>query len=154
MMLYLELFTELGDHCVIDICTIVSNNSLWDTISTDQTVLDELCHDVLGYCHKGTFLNPLCELINCYQNEAIPVRRRRSDLTDHVDAPHYKRPRRRQDVQRNWRYVHLININLALMTCPRMLITVGFHCGPIISCPKNFLCHSVSTGMSSESTFM
>ena len=40
MMLYLELFIELGDHCVFEIRTIVSNNSLWHTISTDQIVSD------------------------------------------------------------------------------------------------------------------
>ena len=71
MMLNLELFTELGDHCVIEIFTIVSNNSLWDTISIDQIVLDELCHDVLGYCSKRRCLNPLREIINSYQNEMI-----------------------------------------------------------------------------------
>ena len=48
MMLYLELFTELGDHLVIEICTIVSNNPLGYTISTDQIVSDKPCHDVLG----------------------------------------------------------------------------------------------------------
>ena len=36
MMLDLELLTELGDHRVVEIHTIVSNNPLWDTISTDQ----------------------------------------------------------------------------------------------------------------------
>ena len=73
---------------------------------------------------------------------------------DHINAPHCKRPQSCQDVQRCWRYVHLISIDLALVTGPRMLITVGFHGGPIISCPKDSLCHGVSTGMSPESTFM
>ena len=61
MVLYLELFTELGDHCVVEICTIVSNNPLWYTISIDQIVSDKPRHDILGYCSKGSCLDPLRE---------------------------------------------------------------------------------------------
>ena len=86
-MLYLEMFTELGDHCVVEIHTIVSNNPLWYTISTDQVVSNKPCYDILGYCSKGSYLNPLCEVINCYQNEAMPVRRNRSDIVDHINTP-------------------------------------------------------------------
>ena len=64
MMLYLELFTELDDHCVVEICTIVNNNSLWNTISTYQIMSDKLHHDVLGYYSKRGCLNPLREVIN------------------------------------------------------------------------------------------
>ena len=153
-MMYLKLFAEFGDHCIVEICTIVCNDPIWYTVSTDQIVRNESCHDVLGYGSKGSCFNPLCKVINHYQDKTMPVGRSRSDLTNHIDAPHYKRPRSCQDVQRYWRYVHLISIDLALVTGPRMLITLGFHCGPIISCPKDFICHGVSTGMSSESTFM
>ena len=59
MTLYLELFAELSDHRVVEICTIVSNNSLWHTISTNHIVSDKPRHDFLGYCRKGSFLNPL-----------------------------------------------------------------------------------------------
>ena len=52
MMMYLKLLAELGDHRVVEIYTIVSNNSLWDTISTDQIVSDEPRHGVLSYCSK------------------------------------------------------------------------------------------------------
>ena len=65
-MLYLELLAELGDHHIIEICTIVRNDPLWYTISTDQVVPNKPCHDVLGYCNEGSFLNPLCKLINGY----------------------------------------------------------------------------------------
>ena len=75
MMLYLELFTELDYHRVVEISTISSNNSLWHTIPTDQIMSDKPRYNVLGYCSKGSCFNPLCEIINSYQNEAIPVRR-------------------------------------------------------------------------------
>ena len=52
VMLYLELFIELGDHCIVEICTIVRNDPLWYTISTNQIVSDEPRHDILGYCSE------------------------------------------------------------------------------------------------------
>ena len=66
MMMYLELFTEIGDHCVVEIRTIVSNNSLWHTISINQIMSDKSRYDVLAYCSKGSRLNPLREVINSY----------------------------------------------------------------------------------------
>ena len=97
-MLYLELFAELGDHRIVEICTIVHNYPLWYTVSTDQIVPNKLCHDVLGYRSKGRRLDPLCEIIICHQNKVTHVRRSRSDLADHVDAPHCKGPRSRQNI--------------------------------------------------------
>ena len=88
MMLYLEFLAEFSDHLVVEIGTIVRNDPLWYTISTDQIMSDKSRHDVLGYYIKGSCLNPLRKVINCYQNEAMPVRRSRYDLADHVDAPH------------------------------------------------------------------
>ena len=38
MMLYPKLLTELGDHHVIEIGTIIHDNSLWNTIPTDQVM--------------------------------------------------------------------------------------------------------------------
>ena len=116
MMLYFELLAELSDHLVVEIGAIVRNDLLWYTVSTDQIVSNEPCHDVLGYGSKGSCFNPLCKVINCYQDETMPVGCRRSDLADHINAPHCKRPRSCQDIQRNWRYVHFISIDLALVT--------------------------------------
>ena len=65
-MLYLKLFAELGDHRIVEICTIVRNDSLWYTVSTDQIMSDKSRYDVLGYCSKGSCLNPLREVINGY----------------------------------------------------------------------------------------
>ena len=48
MMLDLELHVELGDHSVIEIGTIIYNDSLWNTITTDKVMLDKPCHNILG----------------------------------------------------------------------------------------------------------
>ena len=63
-MLNLELFTEISDYRVIEISTIVCDDSLRDTITTNQVMLDELCHHILGNRSKGGNLNPLREVIN------------------------------------------------------------------------------------------
>ena len=93
MVLYLELLAELSDHLVIKIGTIVCNDSFRDAVPTDQVMPNETCHDALGYGGVGSCLNPLREVINRYQDETMPVGCRRSDLTDHIDAPHCERPR-------------------------------------------------------------
>ena len=48
MMRYLELLVELGDHLVVEIGTIIRNDPLWYTISTDKIVSDESGYHVLG----------------------------------------------------------------------------------------------------------
>ena len=65
-MLYLELLAELSDHLIVEIGTIARNDPLWYTVSKDQIMLNELCHDVLGYRSKGSCFNPLRKVINHY----------------------------------------------------------------------------------------
>ena len=47
MMLDLKLCTELGDHSIIEVGTVICDNSFWDTILTDKIMSDEPCHNVL-----------------------------------------------------------------------------------------------------------
>ena len=44
----LELRVEFSDPGIVEIGTIVSDNSLRDTIPTDEVMLDEPGHDILG----------------------------------------------------------------------------------------------------------
>ena len=66
VVLYLELLAELSDHLVVKIGTIIRNDPLRYTVSTDQVVPNEPCHDVLGYGSVGSCLDPFCEVINRY----------------------------------------------------------------------------------------
>ena len=52
MVLDLELFTEFGDHRVVEIHAIVSDNYLGDTVMTNQVMLDKPRHNVLGNSSK------------------------------------------------------------------------------------------------------
>ena len=48
MMLDLEFYAGLGDHSIIEIGTIIHNDSLWNTIPTYNVMSDESGHNVLG----------------------------------------------------------------------------------------------------------
>ena len=72
-MLYLELLTEFGDPRIIEIHTIVHDNSLWHTVPTYQVMPDKPRHHVCGYSSKRGSFNPLCEVIDSYQDEAMPI---------------------------------------------------------------------------------
>ena len=48
MMLDLKLQAELGDHSIIDIGTIIRDNSLQNTVPTYKVMSDESGHDFLG----------------------------------------------------------------------------------------------------------
>ena len=148
MVLYLELLVELSDHLVIEIGTIVRNDPLWYTVSTDQIMPNELCHDVLGYSRKGSCFNPLRKVINSYQDETMPVRCSRSDFTNYVNAPHCKRPQRGQDFQRNGRNMHFVSIHLALVANSTMVIAIIFYGGPIATSSQNIFDHGMSSGVS------
>ena len=63
-MLYLELLVELGDHRIIEICTIIRDYSFWNTILTDKVMLDKPRHNILGNSSKRGSLNSFREVIN------------------------------------------------------------------------------------------
>ena len=44
----LELRAELDDHSIIEIGTIICDDSFWNTITTNNVVSYESGHDVLG----------------------------------------------------------------------------------------------------------
>ena len=48
MMLDLELRAEFSDHGIVEVGTIVTDDSLGDTIPPDKVILDKLSHEVQG----------------------------------------------------------------------------------------------------------
>ena len=52
MMLDLELRVEFNDHGVVELGTIVSDDPLRDSIPTNEVMLDEQGHHILGNSGK------------------------------------------------------------------------------------------------------
>ena len=52
MVLDFELDAEFSDHSVVEVGTIVSDDSLRDTILMDEVMLDESSHHILGNSGK------------------------------------------------------------------------------------------------------
>ena len=153
-MLDLELHAEFSDHGVVEVGTIVSDDPLRDTIPADEVMLDESSHDVLGNQGKLSCFNPLYKVVNGDMNETMPIRGSRLDFSDHISPPLCEWPRSSRDIQRYWRHVNLISIDMAFMESPRVVVAISFNSRPIVTSHQNLLGHSVSAGMSFEDTFM
>src|ERR1044072_9128312 len=116
VMLDLELRAEFGDHFVIEIGAIICDNPFRSAIPPDKIMLDELSHNILGNrCERGCFY-PFGKVINCYMDETLSVRSSRFDYSNHDNAPHYERPRRSQNIQWYWMYMHFVCVYMAFVT--------------------------------------
>src|SRR3954462_222003 len=78
----------------------------------------------------------------------------RFDFSNHINTPHRKRPRSRQDAYWNWRYMYFVSIYLAFVTCSGVMMAVCFHGRPVITCSQDLFSHCMSTGMSTEGTIV
>src|SRR3954468_23725988 len=154
VMLDLEGLTKLLHQLINKIRSIVSNDLLRNPKTTDYVVLDKASNHLLGDIRIGCGFNPLGEVINGNQNEAMSIRSSKLNLSNHINAPHCKRPRRSQDIQRHRRHVHFISIDLALVTNSDMVMTISFHSGPIITSPQDFLSHHMPTRMGTKLAFV
>src|SRR3954462_7445134 len=154
MMLDLEGLTKLLHHLVIEIRSIISNNLLRNPIATDYVVFDKASNHLFGDIRIRCGFNPLGEVIDGNQNEAMSIRNSRDNLSNHINAPHCKRPRRVQNIQRHRRHVHFVSIDLALVTNSDMVMTISFHSGPKITSPQDLLSHCMPTRMGTKLAFV
>src|SRR3954468_9069351 len=154
VVLDLEGLTKLLHQLIIEIRSIVSNDLLRNPITTDYVVLDKTSDHLLGDIRVRCGFNPLGEVIDGNQNEAMSIRSSRLNLSNHINAPHCKRPRRSQNIQRHRRHVHFVSINLALVTNSDMVMTISFHSGPIVTSPQDLLSHRMPTRMGTKLAFM
>ena len=123
VMLNVEVLAQLLHHFVVEIRTIISNDSFGNPIATNDFFLDETGNHMSGDIRERRCFDPLGEIVDGNKDEAMPIKSSRLNLSNHVNAPHGKRPRRRHHIQRIRRYMHLISINLAFMTLPSILET-------------------------------
>ena len=118
VVLDLELRAKLSDYGIVEVGTIVRDDSLRDAIATDKVMLYEPGDQILSNKGEQGCFNPFYKVVNGDENEAMSVRSSRLDFSDHINAQHYKRLRSSHDIQRNQRHVNLVSINLALVASP------------------------------------
>ena len=91
--LNLELLAQYGDHSVVEICTIVSDDTFGDTVPTNEVLLDEAGNHILCDGCEGSCFDPFGKVVNGHQNETVSIRCCRLDLSNHVDFPQRECPR-------------------------------------------------------------
>ena len=64
MVMDLELRAQCDDHDIVEIRTIVCDDSLWDTILTNEILFDEPGHKILGNGSERSCLNLFREVVN------------------------------------------------------------------------------------------
>ena len=92
-MLNLELLAQSGDHSIVQICTIVRNDPVGDTIPTYEVLLDEEGNHILCNGSEGSCFDPLGKVINGHRDETVSIGCCRLDFSNHVDSPHSELPR-------------------------------------------------------------
>ena len=100
-MLNLELLAQSSDHNVVQICIVVNDDPVRDTIPAYEVLLDEAGNHILCNGGEGSFFDPLGKVINGHQDETVSIVCCRLDLSNHVDSPHREWPRSCQDIERN-----------------------------------------------------
>src|ERR1043165_4531534 len=154
VMLDLELRAEFGDYFVVEIGAVICDNPFGSAIPTDKIMFDESSHNILGNRRERGCFYPLGEVVNCYKDETVSVGSCGLDFSNHVNAPHRKRPGSGKNIQRYWRYVDFVCIYLALVTRSSIAVTISFHGGPIVTCSQNLLSHRMPTGMGTKCAFV
>ena len=79
-MLNLELLAQGSDHSVVQVCTIIGDNPVRDTIPANQVLLDEAGNHILCNGCKGSCFNPLGKVVNGDKNEMMSIRGSRIDF--------------------------------------------------------------------------
>jgi len=150
MMLNLEVIAQFLHHLVIQICTIICDDLVGNTIAANDIILDKSDYHLLSHVGIRWCFNPLGEIVDSHEYETVSIGRFWFNLTNHINAPHRERSQRRNNIEHRWRYMNFIGINLTLVAFLGIVITVGVHCYPVVACSQGFFSHCLPTRMSSE----
>ena len=93
MMLNLELLAQGGDHSIVKVCTVVSNNPFGDAVPKNEVLFDEAGNNITCDGCEGSCFDPFGKVINSHQDEEMSIGCRRLDHSTHVDSPHREWPR-------------------------------------------------------------
>ena len=63
-MLNLKLLAQGGDHGIVKVGTIISNDPFWDTVPANEIMFDEADNNILSNGYEGSCFDPLREIFN------------------------------------------------------------------------------------------
>ena len=72
-MLNLELLAQGGDHSIVKVYTIISDDPFWDPVPTNEILLDETGNNILSDRCEGNCFDPLCKIINSTKMKLCPL---------------------------------------------------------------------------------
>ena len=98
MVLNLELHAESHDHSVVEVGSIFLDDSFRDAIPTDEFRLYKSGDYILGNKGERGCFNLFYKVVNGNNNEAMSIRSSMLDFYNHINAPHFKRPRSSQNI--------------------------------------------------------
>ena len=72
-MINLELFAQSGDHSIVQICIVVCDDPVGDAVPAYEVLLDEAGNHIFRNRGKGSCFDPLGEIVNSDQDEAMSI---------------------------------------------------------------------------------
>jgi len=91
MMLDFEVITQFFHHLVVQIRPIICNDLARDAVAANDLILDKFDHHLLGHISIRCSFDPLGEIVNSHENEAVSIGGFGFNPANHVDAPHRER---------------------------------------------------------------
>ena len=88
VVLDLELRAKFSDHSVVEVGVIVCDDSLGNAIPTDKIIVYEPGDHILGNRGERGCFNPVCEVINGDEDEAMSIGSNRFGLSNDINSPH------------------------------------------------------------------
>jgi hypothetical protein len=86
------LMAEILEHGTIKILGVVDSDILWNSIVTNDVLLEEFLDGGGGYVGDGLLFNPFGEVLHCDYDESL-VSLCWCKFTNDVDDPSLQRPR-------------------------------------------------------------
>ena len=72
-MLNLELLAQGGDHSVVQVCIVVRNDSVRNTVPADEVLFDETGNHILRNGGEGSCFDPLGKIIYATRMKRCPL---------------------------------------------------------------------------------
>jgi hypothetical protein len=87
-----NLVTKIPEHVTVKVFGIVNCDLLWDSVTTNNVLLEKKFNGHGGYVGDGLRLDPFHEIFYCHNGEGV-FTLRVGEFANNVNAPPLQRPR-------------------------------------------------------------